>query len=103
MAIDVIRVSYPQAIEVLTVTEPAIPGIVKIAVPGLQGPAGSGYIHTQGSASDTWTINHNLGFRPNVELFTAGGVEFEAEVIHTTLNQCIVYLATAIAGSARLV
>lgn len=80
---------------------------LRVAAVGVQGPAGpgsnAGYNHVQGSASNTWTINHNLGYRPSVELFTTGGVEFEAEVIHTTVNQCIVYLATAIAGSARLV
>lgn len=80
---------------------------IRVVAVGVQGPAGpgsnAGYNHVQGPASNIWTINHNLGYRPSVELFTTGGVEFEAEVIHTTVNQCVVYLAVSIAGSARLV
>lgn len=57
--------------------------------------------HTQSAPSATWTINHNLGFRPSVTLFTVGGVEFEAEIIHLSDNQCVVYIATSIAGQAR--
>lgn len=59
------------------------------------------YIHTQTAAATTWTINHNLGFRPAIELFDAGGAEFEAEVLHVSDNQAMVYLATPYAGSAR--
>lgn len=65
------------------------------------GPGGASYVHTQGSAAATWTINHNLGFRPSVELFDAGGAEIEAEVIHASVNQTLVYLSTPTAGSAR--
>lgn len=51
----------------------------------------------------TWTINHNLGRRPVTELFSVGGVEFDAQVTHTSINQCIVSLTSALAGSARLI
>lgn len=60
-----------------------------------------GYTHTQASPASTWTINHNLGRRPLVSLFTTGGVEFEADVVHTSPNQCIASLAGAHAGTAR--
>lgn len=63
--------------------------------------AGASYVHTQASASATWTINHNLGFRPAIDLYTVGGAEFIAEILHTSLNQAIVYLATSLAGTAR--
>lgn len=62
---------------------------------------GASYVHTQSSPSATWTINHNLGFRPAIELYTTGGVEFIGEILHTSLNQAIVYLASALAGTAR--
>lgn len=75
--------------------------------PGAQGPAGpagaAAYIHTQSVAATVWTINHNRGSRPSVTLFSVGGVEFEAEIVHATVNQCLVYLSTPTAGSARLV
>lgn len=74
-------------------------GHVRKVQPGNSAPVS--YLHDQAAASDMWTINHNLGFRPSVTLFTVGGVEFEAEIIHLSDNQCIVYIATSIAGQAR--
>lgn len=59
------------------------------------------YVHTQASASSTWTINHNLGRRPAITLYTTGGVQFSAEITHTSVNQAVVSLALAIAGTAR--
>jgi hypothetical protein len=72
---------------------------------GTQGEPGLGaaYIHAQESAATTWTINHNLGYRPTVELYTAGGQEFDGAIEHTSLNQCVVTLNVARAGSARLI
>lgn len=64
--------------------------------------AASGYLHTQAVPADTWTINHNLGYRPAVELLTVGGVAFDATVTHPTANQTIVNLLTERAGTARL-
>lgn len=62
---------------------------------------GGGYLHTQTSASTTWTINHNLGFKPAIELLDAGGGEFDADIVHTSVNQAIVYCNPAAAGVAR--
>ena len=70
--------------------------------PGAPGASGAGYTHVQPTPSATWIINHNLGFNPGVELLTVGGVEFEAEVAHTSVNQTVVTLLFPIAGSARL-
>lgn len=81
------------------------PTVVHAGTPGLQGPpgtGGAGYVHTQASPAATWTINHNLGFRPSVELIDAGGAEFDGEIVHTSLNQTVVYLDEATAGLARL-
>lgn len=41
----------------------------------------------QSSPSLTWIINHNLGYRPQVQVYTSGGLEVFAEVIHTSINQ----------------
>lgn len=83
-------------------------------IPGPQGPAGpqgppgsggggsAGYDHVQAISSDEWTINHNLGYKPSVEIFSAGGSEIEAEVVHTSLNQVKIYFTISITGSARL-
>ena len=81
---------------------------LKVASPGPQGrdgapgPSGAGYTHTQSVASTTWTINHNLGYRPSVELIDAGGNEFSAEVAHPSLNTAVVTIKVAVAGTARL-
>ncbi len=63
----------------------------------------AGFDFTQSGASSTWTINHNLGRRPVVQLFTVGGVRFQAEIIHMSVNQAVVNLSSAIAGTARCV
>jgi len=69
---------------------------------GLPGSAAASYTHTQSSASSTWTINHNLGYKPAVELLTVGGVEMEGDVVHVSDNQVIVYFVISVAGTARL-
>lgn len=56
--------------------------------------------HTQDVPMVTWTVNHNLGFRPNINLYSAGGREMMAEVLHTSLNQTLVYFDNPTAGSA---
>lgn len=61
------------------------------------------HVHTQASPSTLWIINHNLGLRPVIKCYTPGGVEFEAEVIHTSLNQARISLAVATAGQARCI
>lgn len=74
-------------------------------VGGVAGPAGAsgaGFNHTQSTVSDTWTINHNLGYKPAVQTYTVGGVEVEGDVVHINTNQTMVYFTVAIAGFARL-
>lgn len=84
------------------VTVPVTSTVTAIAQ-GPQGPAGSGaYIHTQSAASTTWTINHNMGFRPSVELLDSGSQEIDGEVSHPSVNQTVVTLNPASAGLARL-
>lgn len=70
---------------------------------GALGPAGpvGGYTHTQASPDIVWTINHNLGVKPVISLYTTGGVEFEGQITHINDNQAVVNLAASIAGSAR--
>lgn len=70
--------------------------------PGPAGGGGAGYLHTQTIADTTWIINHNLGYKPSVELIDSGGNEFDAEVTHISDNQVNVYLVAPLAGIARL-
>ena len=61
-----------------------------------------GYDHTQSSAASTWTIAHNLGYRPSVSAFSVGGVEMIASVTHLSINTLQLDFNLPVAGSARL-
>ena len=71
---------------------------------GDPGPPGAGYHvqHDQPVAAATWTINHNLGLRPSVGVFTAGGQEVWAEVLHVSVNQVLISFDAPFAGFAIL-
>lgn len=68
-----------------------------------QGPAGATiirrYDHAQPVASVLWTVNHNLGFLPQVQALTVGGVVMLCESVVTT-TQAFMYFDSAVAGSA---
>ena len=61
------------------------------------------YVHTQASPATTWTINHNLGFRPSVELLDTGSQEIDGAIAHPSVNQTVITLNPATAGLARLI
>lgn len=63
---------------------------------------GAGYVFTQSTASATWTINHNLGHVPSVEVFDSGNQEIEAEVSHPSVNTAVIVFTVPTAGFARL-
>ena len=69
---------------------------------GEPGLSGAGFTYTQASPATTWIINHNLGFRPSVELLSIGGAEIEGDIVHSSVNQCIATFLVPVAGSARL-
>lgn len=84
--------------EIVTSVEqgpPGPPGSIGIdglqGIQGEKGDVGGTYEHLQLVNSDSWIVNHNLGFRPNVSVLSVGGREMFAEVIHTSLNQVIIY------------
>ena len=85
-----------------TVVAVPVTSTVIATTAGPQGPAGAGYLHQQTTSSTTWTINHNLGFRPAVELFDSGSQEIEGDVAHPSINQAIITVNPATTGSARL-
>lgn len=60
------------------------------------------YDFEQVTPATTWTINHNLGFKPDVGVFTTGGVKVWVEAIHTSDNQTLVVPKYPLAGFARL-
>lgn len=63
---------------------------------------GAAYVFTQATPATTWTINHNLGHVPSVEVFDSGSQEVDADVSHPNLNQTVIVFSVPLAGFARL-
>lgn len=89
---------------------PGPPGATGPAGPvgptGPQGPAGAGsdlsYAHEQASASDLWTIVHNLGKYPSVTVVDSANDECEGSVNHISPNQLVISFSAAFSGRAFL-
>ena len=103
-------VQYPVTLTADVVTVDVLPVVVTVDIgnTGPQGPAGppgsSGsdiYDHTQSSPSATWTVNHNLAMKPDVEVRNSGGQVVWAEVLHVSVNQTIIYFSSPMTGSAH--
>lgn len=90
-------------VQVMEITAPSAVEVVEVIHPGPQGAAGSAYVYQQITPSAVWTINHNLGFRPAVELLDTGSQEIDGEIAHPSDNQTVVTLKPASAGIARLI
>lgn len=76
-------------------------------VQGPQGPQGDpsgpvSYTHTQYSASATWSITHNLGYRPNVTVSDSAGTIIEGGITYPTSNTIVLNFSSAFAGNAYL-
>lgn len=65
-------------------------------------PGRVSYVHTQGVASDTWVIPHNLGFHPNLTVQDSAGTIYEGEITYTNLNSLTVTFSAAFSGTAYL-
>ena len=89
--------------ELRSVVTPA-PEIKSTLVVG-QGPAGasgSGVVPPFQflTATQIWVVNHNLNRRPLIGVFSVGGIEMMAEVIHISANQVQVIFDNPVAGYA---
>lgn len=60
------------------------------------------YTHTQGSNNDVWTIEHNLGFYPSVNVFMSSGDVVEGAIEHQDTNTLTITFSVAISGTAYL-
>lgn len=109
--------------EVIKVSDPGVAGpqgpvgpqgatgaVGPVGPQGAQGPQGpqgdpSGpvsYTHTQYSASASWTINHNLGYRPNVTVSDSAGTIIEGAIMYPNSSTIILTFSSAFAGTAYL-
>jgi hypothetical protein len=60
------------------------------------------YTHTQGAATDTWTIIQNLGFFPNLTVPDSSGTIYEGEITYTNTDSLTVTFSAAFSGKAYL-
>jgi hypothetical protein len=79
------------------------PYIYELVTPDVVSGGLVAYVYSQPTPETTWTINHNLGRYPSVELFNTGMQEIDAEIAHPSINQTVVTLNPATAGLARLI
>lgn len=70
--------------------------------PGPPGPAGGTYHHIQSSPSAVWTINHNLGFYPNVTIVDSAGSVVEGDVTYPNTNTMVLTFTGGFSGDAYL-
>lgn len=74
---------------------------------GPQGPQGDpsgpvSYTHTQYSASASWSITHNLGYKPNVTVSDSAGTIIEGEIAYPSSSTIVLTFSSAFAGTAYL-
>jgi hypothetical protein len=76
---------------------------------GLQGVQGASgydqiisYHHVQGVASNTWNIEHNLNFYPNVTIMDSAGNIVEGEIVYVNQNTLRATFSAAFSGNAYL-
>lgn len=82
-----------------------VDAINEAAQSGGSGGSASGtpaYIYTQGSASDEWTIQHNLGKYPSVTIVDSGGNVVVGDVQYLSTDEISISFAGAFSGKAYL-
>lgn len=74
------------------------------ALRGEPGPPSAGaQTFVQATASALWVINHNLGYRPAVDVYNAGSQRVWASVSHPSANQTQIAVNPPQSGFARLI
>lgn len=79
----------------------SLAGINQIVVGGPI-PQVLAYHHTQNTPSNTWVINHNLDFYPNVTVADSGGSLCEGEITYTSPLSLTVRFTSSFSGQAYL-
>ena len=75
---------------------------------GATGAAGSGsenstVVHDQASANATWTMTHNLGRYPAIDIIDSAGNHVIGDIKHNSVNQAVATFDNAFAGKAIIV
>lgn len=85
----------------LVVQKPPV-GVAVVTGRGPQGPPGtaSSFVFTQALPSTSWTVTHNLGRNPVVQVLDTLGNVIRVSVRHTSTMQFVVSPDVPIAGTA---
>lgn len=105
---DILYVTIPDTAPLFVTVNPTV-NQVTIAQTGLQGPPGPpstldkfAYIHTQNSPSDTWVIDHDLGWNPNVTVVDSAGTIVEGDIDYVSTNSITLTFSAGFSGTAYL-
>ena len=60
------------------------------------------FIHSQGAASTTWSVTHNLNKYPSVTIVTDSNVVVIGDIVYNSVNQSTITIASADSGKAYL-
>jgi hypothetical protein len=94
--------------DIVVVEQVPVTTVIEVGIGGPQGPPGSAgaapqaYTHTQMIPASVWTIDHNLGYIPNIRVKNTLGETCWGEVDAPTVNQLVVTFSAAFAGWAYL-
>ncbi len=96
----------PNTLTIGTVTvgdaSASITGTAPNQVLNLVYPSASRHVHTQGTASTTWTINHSLGGYPSVMVVDSAKTVVYGEINYVSTTQVVVNFSSAFSGYAYL-
>jgi hypothetical protein len=81
---------------------PGAPDVIVVPVVGIQGPPGvaGGFEYLRAVAATTWIIDHNLGRKVHVSIFSDASEVVYADVTHGSINQTSITFAAPTTGSA---
>jgi hypothetical protein len=69
---------------------------------GDKGDSGGYFAFTQATPSATWTINHNLGYNPNIIVIDSAGTVVEGSYEFPNVNRLIATFSSGFSGNAYL-
>jgi hypothetical protein len=97
----------PNSLSIGTVTtatnaSASITGVAPNQVLNLVYPTSTRHIHTQGTVSTAWTINHALGGYPSVTIVDSAKTVVFGEVNYISTTQVVVNFTSAFSGFAYL-
>lgn len=97
----------PNSLSIGTVTLGEVPsatitGVAPNQVLNLIYPYSTRHVHTQGTPSTTWTINHSLGGYPSVSVVDSARTVVFGEVTYQSTTQIVVNFSAAFSGYAYL-